>query len=161
MSDKKKPDVNATIQLDQIENIDDIVLPESRPRMAGAADDSGSMRPRQLTLPPPLPPEEAAKAYSPRTSQAPVSASVRPSGPPTKAKSGPPVALIVVFVVLLAVAVVGGLRFAGVIGGGAASASGAAKPPPSASAVPTATADPPPSGSTPAPMRTITIPEIN
>ncbi len=160
MSNEKKPDVNATIQLDQIDNIDDVKLPESRPRIPGAADDSGSMRPRAPTVPPPLPPEEAAKALAPRPSQAPVSASVRPSAAPAQQKSGPPVALILVFVVLLGGAIYGGLRLGGAIGG-APAGSAAANAPPSATIAAPSASTAAPTSSVPAPTRTISIPEVN
>lgn len=132
MTDEKrpKPDVNATIQLDQID-ADQITFPDSQPA--------------QRVVPPPLPPEVRAQAL-------PVQQSVAPPKP----TSGKTIALIGAFVVLLVLAIVGGLKVGSLAHGDAPapSASVAAAP------TPTPTPTPSASASSAAPIQTITIPTI-
>ena len=134
-SDRPKPDVNATIQLGSID-ADQVTFPDSQPHL-----------PRRVT-PPPLPPEESAKAQM----SLPVQASVTP--PKSQGKT---IALVGAFVVLLVLAIVGGLKV------GALAHSDATAPSASASVAvaPVATPVPTPSASaSAAPVHEITIPTI-
>ncbi len=135
-SDRPKPDVNATIQLDQLDA--EQVRLEDEPPVAS----------RRVT-PPPLPPEVRASAAPASVSVAP-----RPSAPPPRSK-GKTVVYGAIFVVLIAIAIVGGLKVGGL-------AHDAPTPSASLAAAPKATPAPTPSASASVakPMQTITIPTI-
>jgi hypothetical protein len=90
-TDERKPNPNATMQLDQIEGALDQVEFDSSPQL-----------PTSAKKPPPLPP------VLPSVSNAPPAAALRsPSAPPPAKKLG--AGMIVGFVALLAVAIGGGL----------------------------------------------------
>ena len=110
MSDEKKPDPNATIQLDQVEALDRILF-----------DEKGNPVTRSSATPPPLPPSMSR----PHSRSLPSPPSAHLAKPRSMGKT---VAFLALFVVLLAVMVVFGLRVGGLIGGSRAGASASSIP---------------------------------
>jgi hypothetical protein len=117
MSDlgKRPPDANATIQLDQLADADQVALVED----GDAAGDLGPPR----SLPPPLP---LLSQQQPSGSQ---SASKPPVAPAAQPRStGRVVAYAVAFVALLAGAIAAGLVFGRTLGGDSTTVTTAAVP---------------------------------
>lgn len=142
----KKFDVDATIQLDKLD-AEQFTVPESVPDLA------------KRVTPPPLPPEEIARA-SRAPSAAPPTVSHAPSAPPPKPRSmGMTIGLIAGFVVLVIVAIVGGLHVGGLARGTAPSASVSVAAAPTPTLTPTPTPSPTPSASASGHVE-ITIPTI-
>lgn len=141
-SDRPKPDVNATIQLDQLDA--EQVRLEDEPHA-----------PAHRVTPPPLPPEvRASAAPVPHLSAG--GEAPRPSAPPPARATGKTVLYGAIFVVLLAIAIVGGLKIGGL------AHTNAPAPSASVAAAPVVTRAPTPSASASVvqPMQTITIPTI-
>jgi hypothetical protein len=88
MSDRRKPDPNATIQLDALDpgELEDAIPAARESSVSGARKG-----------PPPLPPQPMAAPGMPA------------AGPPAPASAGKKVGLVALFVVLLAAAITGGL----------------------------------------------------
>jgi hypothetical protein len=142
---KPKPDVNATIQLDQVD-ADQITFPDSQPA------------PHRV-VPPPLPPEVRAQAAAPVQAPPPPAQPIAAAPPKS---SGKTIALIGAFVVLVVLAIVGGLKVGSLAHGGTPAASASAS---ASIASPAATPAPTPSASASAsasngPVHEITIPTI-
>lgn len=118
--DKRKPDPNATIQID-LDALDQVLAnPPVSERAVGA-----SVR----SAPPPLPPEH-------RVSNVPASHTLPSVTLPPPASAGKKIVFGALFVLLLVAAIVGGLRVGGVGRGGAVTTPSASTIAPVASAPP-------------------------
>ena len=107
----KKPDPNATIQLDRVDRLDDIQLddPDS------PAPPIRSTRPGVSAGPPPLPPSASHPPAQtiPSYSVAPYAGPMNPTHAPVPSRKGRSVVQGVLFVALLGAAVIGGLKVGG------------------------------------------------
>ena len=128
MKPPNRPDANATIQLDRVDRLDDILLDDEAP--AAIAEAHGR------SVPPPLPAIASLPAPLPPAAP-PILARAQPPAP---AKRGRTIAYGAVFVALLTAAIFGGLKMGGALrtAPAQARAPSAAPPPP-----PPATASPP------------------
>jgi hypothetical protein len=132
----KKPQANATIQIDRVD-LDEILLLDNLPEEGAPPVAPGT------SVPPPLPPEEIARA-----------ASLAPIGsvPPAKASSSRTALIVVGFVAIVAVAITAGVFFGNAVRSNPQPVSAA-----SAASALTATSAAPAQTAAPVATQTITI----